>query len=388
MSKARRRTMLVVGAALAFLLTLWLCNEFALVREQASPNEFDLGTVYTGSTVEFSAKFLVSSGQHPLDALFERVVRRLPKAWELTLSKLHPKNIRHEQSLVDLSTLKPVARAPSYLRVTKLTPEQRKAWYKGSPYVIGNMSLNTERPGKFTGNVRVTMSRCTASLPVKVTVVPRTPKQPHLLIASTPYEAYTTENGSHFRDITTVLSSVPLSADYLHDLPANLKPYTAILLAAAALVRLKEDDISRLIGFVEGGGRLMFACDAFMAGSVPSANRVLTNYGLEMVNQDYGKTGEAITVTNLVSDPLSRGVERLVFHHPALINIVPGASAKAVALAPDQQGAFVAVARMTNGGEVAALSASLWWYWVYQFKTNSDNARLMENLLAPFSGKK
>jgi hypothetical protein len=119
-----------------------------------------------------------------------------------------------------------------------------------------------------------------------------------------------------------------------------------------------------------------------MSGSVPNANQVLTNHGLQVVDQDYGGL---VTVTNLAADVLSHGVRRLEFHRPSLIRIVEETKAKALALAPDGEGAFVAVTRLSSGGEITVLTASLWWHWLGQFETNSDNCVLMKNI---FSGGK
>ena len=383
MKKARKRALIAGLAIASAVLCILGWNELALVPERASPDEFQLGTVYVGSTVEFSAKFLVSANKHPFDVLFERITKHLPASWAPVLAKVHPKNLRHQWSPVDLTALKPVSRAPAFLRVTKATAEQRKEWYGGAPFVVAEMVADTTHPGKFTGAARIRMGRRAAWLPVSVTVLLRPSSMPNLLIASTPYEAYTTDEGSSFQAVTTVLSTIPCTVDYLRQMPTNIAGYQSIFLADSALVSLKEGDFERLRGFVGTGGHLIFACDSFMWGSVPAANNILTNYGLRMEDRDYGKVGEMITVTNIVSDPLSIGVRRLVFHRPALINIEPGFPGKAVALSPGGEGSFMAVSRLTNGAEVAVLSSSLWWYWVHQFRTNSDNARLLANLLNP-----
>jgi len=145
-------------------------------------------------------------------------------------------------------------------------------------------------------------------------------------------------------------------------------------------VRADPDEISRLGSFVEKGGRLILACNAFMVGSVASANQILTNCGMRVLDRDYGSH---ITVTNIAADRLTRDVQRVEFHRASLIQITDTSKAKALALAPDGEGGFVAVSRSRAGGEIVVLTSSLWWSWLDKFKTTSDNTQLMRNLLAP-----
>jgi uncharacterized membrane protein len=50
-------------------------------------------------------------------------------------------------------------------------------------------------------------------------------------------------------------------------------------LAEAVLASLTEDEVSRLKAFVEKGGRLVIAGDAFFEGTVPKANQIIADYG-------------------------------------------------------------------------------------------------------------
>ncbi len=378
MSTAGKRLTTFLGGGALLVLLLWFCNRAAVVREDTSPDTFDLGKLHVGSTVEFSAKFLVSSHKHPFDDLFDRMLKWAPQAWSQTLSRVHPKNFRKAPDPVDLSTLKPIIQTPAFIRVQKIIPEQRKEWYGGRPFVVLHLTLDTSQPGSYDRKVKLTLDRRKASLPIHFTVQERQSTMPKLLIATTPYQAYSTDSGSNFFSITKLLSSLPLSADYLNELPRQLEPYQVVLLADSVLARLNADDIVRLRSFVEKGGRLILACDAFMSGTVPKSNQMLTNYGLQVEDQDYGTS---VTVTNLATDPLTRGIQRLQFWRPSLIQVTDGSKAKALALSSDGKGGFVAVARLGSGGEITVLTASLWWLWVEQFKTNSDNIHLMENIL-------
>ena len=374
------RSLLIILSSLATLIFLvWFWNRAVLVDEKTAPDHFNLGKVYVGSTVEFSARFLVSSSQHPADALFERIVKWFPQSWSPVFSKLHPKNFRAPPGSIDVASLKPVVEKPEFIRIGKIIPDQRTNWYQGRPFVVVHMSIDTSRPGDRSGIVTVTLDRRRASFPVAVAVQEEPKAMPKLLIATTPYESYATDHGSNFYAASRVLSSLPLRADYRHELPPSLEPYQTVLLADSALARLGTEEIEHVRSLAERGGRVILACNAFMSRSVPKANQVLTNYGLDVVDKDYGTF---VSVTNLAVDVLTHGVRRLEFHRPSLIRVTDHSKAKALALAPDGQGALVAVTRLGSGGEIAVLTASLWWHWLEKFETNSDNALLMRNLLS------
>lgn len=386
--KTARKCLLVLFVLGLVIFGLWLGNRLIWNQEDAAPDQLDLGTVYVGSTVHFSARFLASSHKHPFDQAFDRLLQVMPQAWQPRLSTLHPKNFRKTTPVVDLATLTPKVQSPSFVHVREVKPEQRKEWYEGKPFVVLEFALDTTTPGAYDGKVKVSLDRRRASLPIHVVVKERDKSLPRLLIASTPYQAYSTENGFHFDATRRVISALPLDADYLNKLPERLETYRVVLLADATLVRLSAEDMLRLRSFVDNGGRLIFACNAFMAGSVPKANEVLTNYGLHVLDLDYGRVGQAVVVTNLSADPLARGVHTLQFHRPSLIKIAKGSPAKVVAFADNGRDGFVAVSRPEDGGDVVVLAQSLWWHWVHQYQTNSDNSRLLSNILNPLDSLK
>ena len=379
--RTTRKTLIgVLSVLVALPLALWLWNYTALIQEETVPDQFHLGQVYAGSTVEFSARFLVSSREHPLDAFFSRVLERLPQAWEPTLSKAHPKNFRKAPAAVDPSTLKPSIKATAFIRVRKATPDCRTNSYQGRPFVTLDMTVDTSVPGQYAGEVEVTMKRRRATFPVRVTVREKPPDTPELLVASSPFEFYATEHGSDFEATAGLMASLPLRVNYLQNLPSQLEPYRVILLADSTLVKVNVDEISRLRSFVENGGRLILACNAFMSRSVPRANEIIAGYGMEVVDDDFGRY---VTVTDLAPHRLTREVQRVEFHRPSLIQITDSSKAKALARAPDGKGGFVAVSGLNTGGEFVVLTSSLWWHWLHTFKTNSDNAQLMRNILTP-----
>ena len=95
-----------------------------------------------------------------------------------------------------------------------------------------------------------------------------------------------------------------------------------------------------------------------------------------MVDRDWGW---AVTVTNIPPDALTQGVGRLQFHRPSLVTASKESKARMLAPSPDGKGGFVAVCELASAGEVIVLAQSLWWSWVNA--TNSDNPRLLSNLL-------
>jgi len=380
MRTTRKTWVVVLSTLVALPLALWLWNWTVLIEEQTAPDYFQLGQVYAGSTVEFSARFLVSSREHPLDAFFNRVLKRLPQAWQPALSKVHPKKFRNAPAAVDPSILKPLIKTPAFIRVRKATPDCRTNWYRGRPFVVLDLAVDTSLPGNYAGKVEVTMKRRRAAFPVRITVRETPPDTPKLLVVSTPFASDSTEYGSDFEAATDLMATLPFSVNYLENLPSQLEPYRVILLADSTLVRAGANEISRLRSFVEEGGRLILACNAFMSRSVLRANEILTGFGMEVVDDDYGRY---VTVTNFTPHRLTHGVQRVEFHRPSLIQITDSSRATALPLVPNGEGALVAISGLNTGGEIVVLTSALWWHWLHNFKTNSDNAQLMRNILTP-----
>src|SRR5207253_4866690 len=133
---------------------------------------------------------------HPFDALFERVVGKMPQRWAPLLSKFHPKKFRRSQPLVDPASLQPTISAPAFIRVQKLTADSRTNWYNGQPFVTVELSLDTSRTGAFSGEVEVVLDRRKAVLPINFRVRERPPGLLRLLVASSPFECQATEDAA------------------------------------------------------------------------------------------------------------------------------------------------------------------------------------------------
>jgi hypothetical protein len=304
----------------------------------------------------------------------------MPGTWQPALGKLDPSRFRKKAPQVDLSALKPEIQLPAFVHLEKIDPQQRKDWYDNRPFFVLYLTIDTSRPADYSGRVQLRFADREASLPIRLTVTNSQPGTARVLIVETPYSSDTTEHGSDLDAATKVLTSLSTRVDCVHELPNQLEVYDTILLAAGPLAILKDEEASRLRAFVTNGGRLVIACDAFFGGTVPNANRIVADFGLQVVNRDYAQT---VTITNIVPDGFTSGVRRLDFWRPALIRVTDPAQARILALAPSLDGGFVADARLGDRGHVFLLAQSLWWYRLDTGKAPSDNARLLHNLLAP-----
>ena len=382
-----RRTRLLVSLGFAavgvLVLVLWCSNRFVVIHEKATPDRFDLGRVTAGSHLELSVRLLTSANKSPLEVFFERIVGWLPNSWRPTLWKLHPSRLRKAAPTVDLLALKPDVEIPSFVHLEKVVPQQRADRYDNRPYFVLYMTADAARTGAYSGQLKLRLNNREASLPIELAVMPPPAKLLRVLIAQTPYSSDETEYGSDLDAATMVLASLKAQIDCLHQLPAQLEVYQTILLAEDALLSVKDEQVSRLQKFVRNGGRLVIACNAFLVGTVANANEIIADYGLKVVDKDYTRTATVTTVTNIVQDVLTKGIRRLGFFRPSLIQVTDPSKARIIAPAPTQDGGFVAVSSLANGGEIIVLAQSLWWHRLESATNGADNARLLRNLLMP-----
>lgn len=381
MTVRKRRTLVIAmfAGAAALVAGIWIWNRWAIVQEGTTPDRLNLGTVRTGSTMEVSARFLTTRGKSPWTALHLWLRDKLPGSWSSVLSAFDPRKAQTPApQLPDLSILKPEVWTPAFVRVDRVIPDQRTQWYNGRPFFVLHLTVKTEQPGDFSGAVRLRLDQREAALPIRVRVtgMPRVGRK--LLIAETPYQSDATADGSMFDATARMLSELERGVDCRHALPEQLADYAALLLAESCLVRLSDVEVARVRQFAAQGGRVILACDAFMRGTVATANAILEDHGLQVLDTDYGRE---VTVTNVAPDALTTGVRKLEFFRPSLVQVVDPARGKALAIAPAKEGALVAVSRLEGGGEIVVLGESMWWNWIHKFETRSDNARMLRNLL-------
>jgi len=361
----------------AFILCFELWNRLANVLEVTLPDRYDFGRIYQGSKLEFSARFLTSSKKYPLDQLFEKIQSKLSPSWRDALDKFHPKNFRAEPVLrEDLSSVKPKIIAPSFIGIESSRADQRKEWYGGKTFIVLAGHLDTGHTGRFTGEIEVRWNHRKAFLPVSVTIDPPPPTARRLLITETPFDSDSTESGTNFLATIELLARLPLKSDILEALPEHLDEYDTILLAGGTLFRLTPDQIQRLKAFVRKGGCLVLACNAFFSGTIPAANKVASDFGLQVLDKELNTN---TSITNIVPDVLTKDVRSVTFHRPSPIEADP-LRAKLLLLNQDGTG-YAAVARTDGGGELVILTQSLWWWWLQQFRDQSDNSRFLRNIL-------
>lgn len=347
--------------------------------EGVDPDKLNLLKVRMGSRIEMSARFL-SIPTPASHRVVDSIIYAMPAAIQPALVSVHPRNFFKEQAKTppELALLKPEIHAPPWIRVNRISPGQNLNWQSGRPFFEVEFSLETGAPGDFTGEIKLVLGRRRASLPVKVQTVPLGETGQGVLIASSPFAAYSTSEGGTFTETSRIISSITSKTDLLFGLPGDLDPYRTILLADNALCNVDDASRDRLFEFVERGGRLLLACDAFFVATVPAANRILADQGLRVQTTDHtGRTA----VETVVPDPLLRGVRRLEFHRPALIEVTDPAKGRILAKAPDANGGFIAAADFPGGGQIIVLSSSLWWNWVHQYSATSDNEVFLRNVL-------
>jgi hypothetical protein len=246
------------------------------------------------------------------------------------------------------------------------------------------MTASTTQTGRFTGPVVIRLRHAsgqvqTLQVPVEFRVLPKPDRLAgHVLICQTPFDGYSTGNGTNFRTaarITAALSERQIQVDFLEAIPKSLGGFTVVLLAGDALARLQPAQRTLLRGFVQSGGRLVIAPDAFFQPTVARANELLAEYGLQVEDKDAADQTESSDVTE---DPLTQGVHRLTFHRPARISATDPAQGRLLVRASDGAG-YVAVSRGSGRGEIVVLTQSLWYIWANA--DEADNAKLLENLL-------
>lgn len=231
-------------------------------------------------------------------------------------------------------------------------------------------AITTEKAGALKGSFSVVCEGKTAKVPVEAVVLPRSPLSTRVLVADTPFDAYSASASSEFAAWRRVVDTGKLEVHYLNA-PAKgpvlsvdlLQRVDVVLVGKSGLLKLTEGDVALLQGFVSGGGRLVVAADRFYRGTVTKANELLIPFGLQMDDEEPtgGAKFEAVE-DDIVEHALTKKVEAIKVHRPTPTRIVhPKRAQKLVKVFPER--AFIALSRTESGGEIVALGKSLWWHW-------------------------
>lgn len=328
---------------------------------EVQPDRLDFGTIYPGAIVE--ASFMV----------FER---GLDKNIELSVA------------------------APPFVKVlNKETHAQQ--FGAGNDFICGSIeiAMDVAKVGEVQGEISVTLGQTTVRVPVRATIAACQPGQPRLLIVATPFQRYSTKDGTAFKPWTDLATQAKADVSYLLARVGNpvlrdldLSTFHCVFLADTGLAYLTPQDIQRARAYAQGGGRVVVAANYFMRGTTGKANAVLEDYGLQIRDEEAG--GQGIAAVTIGKDGLDQmvidaGVQSIKFFRASPISILVPARSQALVKAMgvgNPTDGFVARARARKG-EVIAIGQSLWWDWIGEARgAGSDNGKLLSWLLMPPRG--
>jgi hypothetical protein len=346
------------------LLALTLLAAPAAAQPKAGtvqPNKIAVGTVYTGATVE--ASFLVyEPGTDP--------------------------KIKFE------------VKAPKFVQVLDKTAEARQ-FGKGNDFVAGTVELavDTKAAGDLSGDVEVTLGDTKVKVPVTATVKARKKGYSRVLLADSPFHSTSTGDGGMFKTWTDLVAASPLDVSYLRvrkDKPVlrDLDPakFDCVFLDGGGLYWLTGDDVKKLRKYAEGGGRVVVSANAFFVRSVPKANEVLADSGIQMRDVEsrvQGQNEVTIGKDDLHPRLAKDQIESVTFHRASPTQVTDDKLGRVLVKAAgvgEPGDGFVALGTLGKG-EVIAIGQSLWWYWITPERAKgADNAKLLRWLLIPRGG--
>jgi hypothetical protein len=341
------------------------------------PDQVPLGAVLQGSQVEMTIGVLSRRNPAPMPSIVSQLPRPLENMILTTAEALQRQAAR--------LSLRAQVEAPSFITIVQKSIEFHPAH---GPYVVVSMRLKTTQPGAWRGNLVLHLSgggygTTNLIVPLSAEVIAAPPSlSSTALVTTSPYQEFSTQDGSYFQGLAsanTTLAQRGVRVDFLHELPRQLSLYRTILVADSEMASLTPSKTEQLKEFVAKGGRLILAANAFFVPTVPTANRLLEGYGLQIIDQD---AGLAITSLQVISDALTTGITNVDFHRPSLIHVTDPAQGRILVEATEGDGGFVAVSRRSSRGEVIVLTQSLWWSWIRSDPSTNGNRRLFENLLA------
>jgi hypothetical protein len=247
--------------------------------------------------------------------------------------------------------------------------------------------------------VAVTLGSSKVKVPVTAMVKARKRGYSRVLIVETPFDKYSTDDGGVFKPWTDLVAKSPLDVSYLlvrkdksvfRDL--DLAKFGCVFVAENGLIHLTEADVNAVRKYAEGGGRVVVAANSFFVGTVPKANEVLADSGIEMRDteaQGRGQNEVTIEKGQLHERLVKDGIETVTFYRASPIRVADAKRGRVLIPASgvgEPGDAFVASAAVGNG-EVIAIGQSLWWNWVGEKRAKgADNAKLLRWLLVPRGG--
>lgn len=327
------------------------------ISKGPQPDRLNLGTVYVGSTVEASFQ------------------------------------LREEGNSANV---KLEIEAPKFVTVRNKSTAVQEVGPKGAKYVHGSVeiALDTRVAGEFRSEVTVTLGKTTVKVPVSATVKAARPGLSRLLVVGTPFEKYSTDDGTAFQAWTDLVKDSPLDVSYLivdqgkpvlRDL--DLRKFDCVLLPPEGLLGATAEDVKRVRAYAENGGRVVVAANRFYSGSVDQANKVLAGYGVQMRNeeQEGGRPNDVVLGKREIDPRLVKaGVQSLRFYRasPTAVTEAKYATVLVRAAGVGQAGDGFVVRARVGKGEMITIGESLWWNWITPERAQgADNVKLLRWLL-------
>src|SRR5262249_16859264 len=156
-----------------------------------------------------------------------------------------------------------------------------------------SLSLDTQRAGTHSGELRVEIGHERVAVPVSVTVRPQEPNLIRVLVVETPFSKFSTSDATTFAPWLNLVPAADLDVPCLdagRGMPVTRESdpakFDVVLLGMEGLVRLGDSDVGSLKRFVERGGRAILAANAFFVGTVGKANELLVPHGFRMTDTE------------------------------------------------------------------------------------------------------
>jgi hypothetical protein len=281
--------------------------------------------------------------------------------------------------------------APKFVKVVSTKKHVQK--YQDD-YVCATimLTLDTSAVGDFKGEIIVTLGKSTRKVPTSVSVKERHPGLVRLLVLGTPFNCYSTRNGSQYQAWTNLVDTAHLDATYLsvdkgkpvfRDL--DLNRFDTVLIGPEALTTWTKEDAQQTLKYAERGGRVVVAANYFFRTSVAGANMVLEKHSLAMLDTEANGPSEVMaTKEQIKPEVTNEGIKSLRFFRASPIEVRDSSKGKVLVKA-------VGIGAITDGfvahtkaekGHILAIGQSLWWHWITPDQAKAtDNARLMQMLL-------
>ena len=324
----------VVTVILFFWWPTWKNSVLLPVRWKPQPNSFPLGTVLQGSSLQMSLG-LISDVRPPQPPSW---VSRLPQPMRRWVNDA----LEHHRAGASKRTWQIKVEAPDFLRVDKAEIDYHSV-HGSFPTV--NLHLAADRLGSHDAPLTIRLSGAgydTHTLLIPVNIIIAKPSRWAVLVTETPFERYSTGNGSDYESlaaITSRLAEQGVRIDFRDNLPKLLDGWNVILLGGGTLAQLEKDYIDRLQLFVARGGRLIVSADAFFGGQAAKANDLLNRYGLRIDSKDAGQKMQA---SQIAPDALTADVSALSFWRPACVWTTDSKQARVLAgMKEDEQCGFI-----------------------------------------------